>query len=268
MDILDFHTHIFPDDLAPRAISSLRSLSPESINYTDGTKNGLVQSMEQNNISQSVILTVATKPTQVSKINSACPELKSKGLVPFGAIHPKTENIREEVTFLKNNGICGIKVHPEYQDFYIDKPEHFPLYEIISDMGLILLFHAGKDPGPFSCDHVLPSMIKKVHQNFPKLRIVAAHLGGWKLWNDVEKELCGLPIYFDTSAVSEYISKEQFLRIVNKHGTEHILFGTDSPWFNQGKAVEWIDSLELSECEKEMIFWKNGQNLLNLAHSD
>lgn len=128
-----------------------------------------------------------------------------------------------------------------------------------------MLFHAGKDPGPFSCDHVLPPALKKVHCNFPNLRMVAAHMGGWKLWDQVEEHLCGLPVFFDTSAVSEYISKEQFLRIVKKHGAEHILFGTDSPWFDQGDVVKWIDSINLSDSVKEMIFEKNGRNLLNLV---
>lgn len=265
MNILDFHTHIFPDDLAPRAIVTLCSHSPESKNYTDGTKAGLLQSMQQNNISQSVVLSVATKPSQVSTINRSCLNIKSEHLIPFGAIHPDTENVHEELAFLKSNGIYGIKLHPEYQNFYIDAPEYFPIYETISDLGLILLFHAGKDPGPFSCDHVLPPALKKVHCNFPNIRMVAAHMGGWKLWDQVEEHLCGLPVFFDTSAVSEYIPKEQFLRIVKKHGAEHILFGTDSPWFDQGDIVKWIDSINLSDTVKEMIFEKNGRNLLNLV---
>lgn len=268
MEIIDFHTHTFPDDLAPRAIAALMANSSESINHTNGTKNGLLESMSRFGISQSVVLPVATKPTQVPVINKSCLELKSRELIPFGALHPNTTNVEEEIAFLKNHGIPGIKLHPEYQNFYVEDKSVFPIYEQLSASGLIVIFHAGKDPGPFTCDHALPASLKQVHKNFPRLRMVAAHLGGWKLWNEVEEHLCGLPIYLDTSAVSENISTEQFKRIVKKHGAEHILFGTDSPWFDQGEVKTWIEALDISDAEKALIFSDNGKKLLTAAVSD
>ncbi len=265
MDIIDFHTHTFPDDLADRAIASLKANSPESINHTDGTLSGLLQSMENCGIKHSVVLPVATKPSQIPVINGNCLRLRSKHITAFGALHPQTPNLEQEIAFLKENNIPGIKFHPEYQNFYVDDNALFPIYEQLSAAGLIVVFHAGKDPGPFTCDHALPSSLKTVHKNFPSLRIVAAHMGGWKLWDEVERHLCGLPVFLDTSAVSDNISEEQFKRILNKHGADNILFGTDSPWFDQCQMTKWINSIDLSDSVKSRIFYENGRRLLTLA---
>lgn len=265
MDVIDFHAHIFPDDLAPRAIAALISNSPESKNHTDGTASDLKKSMAENRIKRSIILPVATKASQVAVINRSCKELSSPELIPFGALHPLFTEFEEEIKFLKDSEIPGIKFHPEYQDFYIDSSSMFPIYEQLSCSGLIVVFHAGKDPGPFTCDHALPPALKKVCANFPHLLIVAAHMGGWKLWDEVETELTGLPLYFDTAAVTEGLSKEQFARIVRKHGSEQILFGTDSPWFDQGKSRKWIEESGLTDKEIERIFILNAIDLLAKA---
>ncbi|HON09596.1 MAG: amidohydrolase family protein [Fibrobacter sp.] len=262
MKVIDFHTHIFPDELAPRAISVLLANSKESRNYTNGTYKELQKSMQTNGISTSVLLPVATKPSQVTTINRSCLDLKGNGTVPFGSLHPETKNIEEEISFLLKAGIPGVKFHPEYQDFYVDDPSYFGIYEQISAAGLIAVFHTGKDPGPFTCDHCLPDALARVHRNFPRLRIVAAHMGGWRVWDDVRKYLCGLPIYFDTSAVCHLLPPDDFVKLARKHGIERVLFGSDSPWFDQGESRRWIEELALTDSEKEMILSKNTQRLL------
>lgn len=265
MDIIDFHTHTFPPELAARAIASLLANSPESKNHTDGTRSGLLESMQCSGVTHSVVLPVATKPSQVPVINQNCLQLRCKQITAFGALHPLTPNVEQEIAFLRENNIPGIKFHPEYQNFHVDDSAVFPIYEQLSAAGIIVVFHAGKDPGPFTCDHALPSSLKTVYKNFPDLKIVAAHLGGWRLWDEVEKHLCGLSLFLDTSAISDYISKEQFLRIVRKHGAENILFGTDSPWFDQLQMISWLDKTDLSYSEKKGIFSENVKRLLTWA---
>lgn len=265
MNIIDFHTHTFPDELAPRAVAALIANSPKSRNHTDGTLSGLKNSMQANGITSSVVLPVATKASQVSTINRNCTLLSGPGIIPFGALHPESQNFQEEIDFLISNKIPGIKLHPEYQNFYIDSPSMFPVYDALSSAGLIVVFHAGMDPGPFTNDHVLPFMLRKIHKSFPDLLIVAAHMGGWKVWADVKDYLCGLPIYFDTSAVTDEMTKDEFVGIVRLHGSEKILFGTDSPWFDQGKVRRWIEETNLTDDEKEEIFYRNAVKLFSRA---
>ena len=263
MKIIDFHAHLFPDDLAPRVIEKLGATAPEGRSFTDGTAAGCAASMRSSGIARSVILPIATKPEQVTTINDFQATLDRTAFIPFGAIHPRTERIDDVITFLKKNRIAGVKLHPEYQDFHIDAAEFFPVYEALAAAGIIALFHAGKDPGPFSSTHALPPAIRKVVGTFPDLTIVAAHMGGWDTWNEAYEQLCGMPVYLDTSAIYGRIDRSLFLRMLRKHGSEKILFGSDSPWIDQKTAREWIENLPLSDNDKERIFHLNAEELLS-----
>jgi uncharacterized protein len=262
MNIIDFHTHVFPDTLAERAIAAFQENAPGATAKTNGTLADLRKSMKKSGVSKSVLLPIATKPAQVSTINRSCKALMSADLIPFGTLHPGLETFREEIAFLKSLHVKGIKFHPEYQDFYIDDPRLFPMYEALSAEGFIVVFHAGKDPGPFTCDHALPPAFKKIQRNFRAMKMVVAHMGGWQVWNEVEEQIVGLPVYFDTAAVREFLPASEFLRLAGKHGTDRILFGSDSPWYEQGEDIRWLESLPLTTEDKERIFHKNAETLL------
>ncbi len=262
MKIIDFHTHIFPDKLAERALNALKAHSPEAKSYSDGTLSGLRKSMKQAGVSRAVLLPIATKPSQVATINKTCADLMADDTVPFGTLHPGADTFAKDISALVSSGVKGIKFHPEYQDFYIGEPRYFRIYEAIQSAGLVVVFHAGKDPGPFTCDHALPPAFLEINKNFPRLKIVAAHMGGWRVWDDVEKYMLDLPIYFDASAIREWMKPDEFVRLARKHGTDRILFGSDSPWFDQAADVRWFDAMKITSDEKEKIFHKNAEALL------
>jgi predicted TIM-barrel fold metal-dependent hydrolase len=262
MEIIDVHAHCFPDNLAQRAIARVLTTSPGAKNWTDGTLAGLRRSMKSAGVTKSVVLPVATKASQVMTINRGAPLLRADDIIPFGALHPAAENIDDEVSFMKANGIRGIKLHPEFQNFFMDDPAVFPLYEALAAAGLIVVFHTGTDPGPFTNDHSLPHSLAKVHKEFPTLRIVASHMGGHQVWDEAERHLVGLPMYFETSTAPTNFSPEKFVGLCRRHGIERILFGTDTPWYDQKFDREWIEGCGLTDKEKEMVFYKNAQRLL------
>ncbi|MBN2189067.1 MAG: amidohydrolase [Chitinispirillaceae bacterium] len=262
MEIIDFHAHCFPDDLAGRAIERVLTTSPGAKCWTDGTLAGLRASMKTAGVTKSVVLPVATKSSQVTTINRQAPLLRAPDIIPFGSLHPQTKNIAEEISFLKEHGLRGIKLHPEFQDFNMDDPEVFPLYEACASAGLIVVFHTGTDPGPFTNDHSLPHMLAKVCRAFPSLRIVAGHMGGHQVWDEVEKHLVGLPMHFETSTAPSNFPREKFVGLCRRHGIERVLFGTDTPWYDQVFDREWIDRCGLTDSEKEMVFHKNAERLI------
>jgi predicted TIM-barrel fold metal-dependent hydrolase len=262
MKIIDFHAHCFPDDLAGRAVERVLTTSPGARCWTDGTMAGLRTSMKESGVTKAVVLPVATKPSQVRTINRQAPLLRAPDIIPFGALHPAAEDSGAEISFMKSNDIRGIKLHPEFQDFNMDDPAVFPLYEACASAGLIVVFHTGTDPGPFTNDHSLPHMLAAVHRAFPRLRIVAGHMGGHQVWDEVGKHLVGLPLYFETSTAPTNFSPENFVRLCRRHGMERVLFGTDTPWYGQRFDREWIERCGLTDSEKELVFHRNAEKLL------
>jgi hypothetical protein len=265
MEIIDFHTHFFPDALAQRAVAQVLASSPGAAAWTDGTLSGLRRTMAASRVSHSVMLPVATKASQVATINRFAASLHAADIIPFGALHPRMQDRDREIAFMKANGIRGIKLHPEFQDFYMDDPAVFPLYEAAAAAGLIVVFHTGVDPGPFSNDHSLPHRLATVHRTFPSLAIVASHMGGHQVWDEVEKHLAGLPLWFETSTAPENFSAGAFVRLCRAHGTERILFGSDSPWYDQARAREWVAASGLDEKELAQVFSENARRLLGTA---
>ena len=238
--IIDFHAHCFPDDLAPRAVERILSSSPGARCVTGGTLAALRAAMAGSGVTASVVLPVATKASQVATINRAAAALHAPDIIPFGGLHPHTRDIDAQIDFLAANRIRGVKFHPEFQNFYVDDPAVFPLYEALAAAKFIVVFHAGEDPGPFTNDHATPARIAAVCRQFPGLAIVAAHMGGHKMWDEVESCLVGLPIYFETSTAPENFSRDAFARLCRSHGMEQVLFGSDTPWYDQaaGRALD------------------------------
>jgi predicted TIM-barrel fold metal-dependent hydrolase len=219
--------------------------------------------MIQAGITQAVVLPVATKPSQVTSINRAAPAFRAPDIIPFGTLHPQTTNVLEEVAFLRDNGIRGIKLHPEFQDFYMDDPAVFPIYDALTQAGLMVVFHTGTDPGPFSNDHSQPYRLRAVHKRFPGMTIIASHMGGHQMWDQVAEHCVGLPLYFETSTAPENFSKLEFVRMCRKHGMEWVLFGTDSPWYDQTYDRKWVAESGLNDKELELVFFKNAQRVLH-----
>jgi len=262
--IIDFHTHCFEDSLAERAVPTIARAAGIQAR-TDGTVAGIRASMKNAGIDKSILLNIATKPQQTSRINQWAISIQADDLIPFGTIHPDFENWRDELSILQKAGIKGIKFHPDYQKFYVDDQKMFPIYERAAELGLILIFHAGVDiglPAPYHCP---PQRMRHVVRSFPGAKIIAAHMGGYKYWDEVEQYLVGEELYLDTSFSLHEMSEEQFLRILSGHSYEKLLFATDSPWRSQSEEVGRIKAMALPEHVKQAILGDNAAKLLGLA---
>lgn len=262
--IIDFHTHCFEDSLAERAVASIAHAAAIQAK-SDGTVGGIRASMKDAGIDKSVLLNIATKPHQTPRINQWAISIQADDLIPFGTIHPDFEDWWDELSILQRAGIKGIKFHPDYQKFYVDDQKMFPIYERAAELGLILIFHAGVDlglPAPYHCS---PQRMMRVIRSFPGAKLIAAHMGGYKYWDDVERYLVGEEIYLDTSYSLHEMSEEQFLRILSGHGHERLLFASDSPWGSQSEEVERIKAMALPDHVKQAVLGDNAAKLLGLV---
>ena len=265
MKYFDFHTHAFTDQLAERAVSGLSETSGIEP-ATDGTLGGLRKIMGKNGISGAMILPVATKPSQQTTINNWASEIMGDGIFCCGSVHPDAEDAVQELRRIKSLGLYGVKLHSEYQYFCPDEERMFPLYEEMEKLGLIAVFHGGWDPYGQDEIRAVPRSFAVVAEEFPHLRIVSAHMGGMRLWDDVERYIAGKyeNIWLDTGVVANYISEEQMLRLIRLHGADRVLFGSDCPWDNPAEEISLINRLPLSEEERESIFYKNAEMLIGI----
>ncbi|MBO5037351.1 MAG: amidohydrolase family protein [Clostridia bacterium] len=262
---IDFHTHIFPDALAPRAIAALVEGGKHLyLPNADGTKDGLIEFMDRSGIDVSVVMPVITKQSQTVKTNEFSVAVLSDRIRAFGGIFPNTDDYKRDIDFVVSLGLPGIKIHAEYQDFIVDDPKMLKIYDYAFSKGLMIMQHAGFDPAfeaPFRSN---PKMFANAMKQLGGGTMIAAHFGGQSQWDEVEKYIVGTNIYIDTSMGFDYYSEEQFMRIVKNHGSDKVLFGTDSPWSNSGKERERLLALPLPVEDKENILHKNAERLLGI----
>lgn len=266
--IIDFHTHIFPDKMAERTIAVLEENASKRGNFRaaiPATLDALLASMEKNGIDCSVVLPIATNTRQSTTINAFAQTVNNtRGVFSFGSLHPMQEDWESVLYDIKEKGLRGIKLHPEYQQFYIDSPESIRILQKCEELDLITVLHAGNDVGTDPPVHCMPKRLKNALEYVKGDKIIAGHFGGWRAWDEVESCLVGTPVYFDTAYTVDHIDSEQFLRIIKTHGSKKIVYASDSPWESQGHAAEVIGSMPLTKDEKDDIFYRNAKKLLKI----
>jgi uncharacterized protein len=260
--IIDFHVHAFPDELAPRAMKKLMAETPGVQAFLDGKISSLIESMDRNGIYKSVICCIATTPEQWTPIFNWCKKVQADRLIMFPSIHPADDKFKERLAAIKAEGFKGVKMHPYYQDFRLDEDRMLPIYEELIRNDLMLVVHTGFDIAFPNDDRADSHKILKIAEMFPQLKFVATHLGAWQQWDEVEKILAGKHIYMETSWSLECISPEQARRIILKHPPDCVLFGTDSPWTDQGKSIELLKALKLPAELEKRILQDNATSLL------
>lgn len=279
--IIDFHTHTFPGKISSKVVRKL-GMSAHIRAYTDGSMEGLTASMALAGADYSVNLPVMTSPEQVEKINSSMIQhresLLSQGIIAFGGMHPDYPDYKKEIRRLRENHIAGIKIHPAYQNINLDDIRMLRIIDCASEEGLITLTHAGMDIGIYDRNYCSVAHILKVIDEVHPEKFVLAHMGNWDCWQEVEQDLAGAPVWLDTAFSIGPIAKnpatdetpyeemnltdEDFIRLCRKHGTDHILFATDSPWQDQADYISRIKSMSFTDTEKEHIFSENAVALL------
>ncbi len=264
--VIDFHTHIFPDAIAARSIELLSNASGIQA-ATDGTLNGLLASMDKAGVDMSVILPVVTKPSQFESVNTFAKEVNDryKGrLLSFGGIHPDCQDYKAELEKIKDLGLPGIKLHPDYQKVMIDDIRYRNIIRYADELGLIIVVHAGVDIGLPDPVHCPPDRVRRIIEDIRPCKLVLAHMGGWKQWEAVYDCLAGEKVWLDTAFTFAYIEPDMFRKLLKKHDPDKILFATDSPWSDAMKDIQALKGLVGDPELAEDLLWRNAQRLLEM----
>lgn len=261
--MIDFHVHAFPDRIAAHAIAALAQNSgydPQS----DGTFSDTCAKMDAAGIDRFVLLNVAQTPAQQKNANSFVIEHNGGKVISFASLHPLAEDVLYELDRAKDAGLKGVKLHPEYQGFNMDDKEVYPFYEACAKRDMILLFHAGFDTAYPDGRRGYPDRSSKVVRDFPGAKIVLAHLGNCMDNQETLEQLCGLDCWLDLSICYKTMSAQKIKAVIDAHGADRILYGTDFPWGNIADTIAMVESLGLSDEDKEKIYHINAEKLLGL----
>ena len=268
--LIDFHTHLFPDAIAEKTIAHLS----EKVGipaYSDGSLRGLNKQLLSVNAYMGVALPVLTRPESfdsvlrfVQSVNEGYKQ-NAHRVYSFAGIHPRCEDIEGKMAQIKAQGFKGVKIHPDYQETFIDDEGYIRILNSAIDEDLIVVTHSGFDVGYPQCTHCTPERAARALDMLKgNVKIVFAHFGACQMYEEAYQFLAGRNVYFDTAYVLKDLSKHTFFKMLDKHSADRILFASDSPWQDIQESLDALDALGLDTQTKEKILYKNALRLLGI----
>ena len=258
----DAHAHIDPGKIAEKATGSVGDFYHSPMQNV-GLPHVLAQRGAQAGIDRFLVCSVATKVEQVRSINQFIEDKcrKYPQFTGLAAWHQDVSDIQAEMDDIQRRGLRGIKLHPDFQHFYIDDPKMLPVYEEAHRRGLPVLFHTGDSRTDFSTPRRLMNVIQKI----PDFTCIAAHLGGYSEWEDARRELSGTNVYIDTSSSLFAVTPEQARKSIEHFGVDHTMFGTDFPMWSPKEELERFFALGYGEEDNRKMLFENFARLFRLA---
>lgn len=262
MQIIDIHTHIYPEKVARKAANSIRDFYEidGSVNM-DGTVDMLLDRGNQAGISRYVVLPVSNTPSHVRSINSFILSQTAlhDNFIGFGTLHAEMDGLMEEADWILSSGLRGIKMHPDSQRFGIDDPRLFPVYDYLQGKIPVML-HMGDQRYDFS--H--PVRLRKVLDLFPRLEVIAAHFGGYSMFHTARELLWDTDCIFDISSAMMFMEQGEAERYINGYGAERMAYGTDYPLWDPVEEVARFRQLKLTDDQFDQIAHKTAERILKL----
>ena len=261
MKIIDCHTHIYPDAIAGKAAASIREFYGLGEEKIDGTAGELIRRGDAAGISEFVVLPVGMKPAQVHHVNTfILDQLEHQPRFwGLGTVHAAMEDLTEEVAWILDSPLRGIKMHPDFQRFPIDDPRLFPAYDMLRGKKPVM-FHTG-DP---RYDYSHPARVKRLLELFPDLQVVAAHFGGYSVYEEAHEALKDTTCVFDVSSSLMFLPEGMAERYINSYGAERLMFGSDFPLWDPGVEVRRFLQLKLTPEQTEQIAHRTAEEIFHI----
>ena len=261
--ILDVHTHVWPDHIAPRALGA----PADGIRrYGDGTVVGAEDAMRRAGVDRSVCLAVADTAPRLEAANAFVGGLDPDRFIGFGTVHAG-RSPEENVGSLRENGLRGVKIHPLFQGYPLDDAR---LWDVLGALEgeFVCLFHVGPETPGGDNRLAPPRMVADVARAFPRLTIIAAHLGGYHVQAEALEHVVGLPgVYLDTSWPPSVgsLTRHQVRAAIERHGPERVIFGSDWPMADPESEIAAIIALGFDDDTNAAILGGTLARLLGLT---
>ena len=185
-------------------------------------------------------------------------------MIAFASVDPTrgAEALREARRLIAS-GIRGFKLHPPVQQFHANDRIAYPLYEVIAEARLPIIFHTGHSGigagmpggGGIRLKYGNPMDIDDVAVDFPDIPIVLAHPSF--PWQDEALSVClhKPQVFIDLSGWSPKYFSPALIQYANTLLKHKMLFGSDFPFFTPEPCVPVAQAPAMEMCGSEARLW-------------
>lgn len=283
--IIDSHVHLFSPKVIENVSQKTGMVKRLHLRVEGAeeriTIDKLKQTMYQAQIDTCLLLPTAGKDG-VAKTNDRYWKMtqETTGVLTAGTLHPGYPDNPVEIEHFKNRGIKGLKFSSFSQGFALDAPGTLELFDMLHRQNqeqnhrffvvLDTFYEAHQYFGTSPRYTTTPERLGHLVKRYPGIPFIAAHMGGLTApFEDICKYLPPLPnLFLDTSNAAHTLSKQEFIHLLKIHGAEHVIFGTDWPWFDPVSEIAlisvYLEEAEFSSQETEAVFGGNIARLLGI----
>jgi predicted TIM-barrel fold metal-dependent hydrolase len=134
------------------------------------------------------------------------------------------------------------------------------VYEIAERKQLPLIIHTGD----YRYDYSHPRRLKRILHEFPRLKVDAAHFGGWSIYDYALEFLEDEKCYLDMSSSMRFLGPRRTRELVEAYGYDRILFGSDFPMWTPTHELEVFRALGFSARAYDQMCWYNAERFLSM----
>jgi len=265
-NIVDFHTHLFPDKLIDAIWGKFLNDYNWDVIYRLYHRE-CIDFLKRHHVSHIVYSNYAHKKGVAEGLNrwnrSVLDEFPH--LYCFAAIHPDDENCMEIAkNIISHPKVLGFKLQHLVQHFYPYDERLFPIYDLVMEKDKRILFHVGT--GPVASPYVGIQHFEKLLKTYPDIPANVAHMGAFECREFMDLLDDHSDLYFDTSFAffngmdmgfnldPSYLEKNK----------DRIVYGSDFPnlIFPREEEIDTLVSLGLSDEFYQKVFFNNGMELI------
>lgn len=194
----------------------------------------LLAEMEAARVGQAVILPIAFGlpfGDDLTERWSAALAASDAGerLIPGASVHPRDPERLVKLRRYAANGARAVKLHPAAQRFYPDAPEAMEIYGVCAELGLPVIFHAGRagiEPGaahPYTMMRNYEPMLAR----YPEVQFVFGHAGARDVADAVPLAQRYPNVWLGIHGQGVTTLRD----LIDRVGHRRLLFGTDWPFY-------------------------------------
>ena len=241
-------------------------------------KEELLSELKKNSISKGIVIPDNIEDSKIGNLKQ-CIQLFNNvpNIFVLGTVNILKDNLKEKEIELKeyflSNQIVGLKIFPGHDNHYPNDKRLEPFIRLCIEYDRSLVIHTGENSGNSECaKYNDPKYIVNVCNKYPDLKIIISHLFWPKVKYCVETTKDFPNISYDTSALAD---EEVVLKtgannikfcleeLINKYNKK-VLFGSDYGMCSIGDHIRLLNSLDISEDNRERVFSKNAVSLFGL----
>ena len=187
------------------------------------------------------------------------------GIDPFEGM----AGVRELERAVSELGFIGAHVYPHWFELAPDHAKYYPFYAKCVELGVPIQLQVGQSliysPANPMRSVGQPITLDAVACDFPELKLIGIHIG--IPWHD---EMIAMAwkhpnVYIGSDAHAPKYWPQSFVRYLNSYGQDKVVFGTDFPVIDFGRAMDEIAGLDLKPEVLAKLLRRNAEKIYGLT---